>query len=339
MRHFPTAPAPHQLRAGSVRRIMLLVLAMLVPAAAADVFWFGPGLPIQIVIASLSALLAESVMLALRREPLQPSLGDGSALVTAALLAFALPPLAPWWVAACGSAFAIVFAKHLFGGLGRNLFNPAMAGFALLLLTFPAEMSRWSMPIVVASHHLGFTDTLTTIFTGVPPVAWDAISSATPLDAVHSGLKTGATLQEVLARTSTAHSASIWSSLGILLGGLGLLGLRIIRWPIPVSMLAAVVVSAGLLNAIDPGTYPGVLFHLTSGATLLGAFFIACDPVTTAASHRGRLWFGAGVGLLTVVIRSWTAYPDGIAFAVLIMNLFVPLIDRLTVPRIYGHAR
>jgi electron transport complex protein RnfD len=334
---FSTAPGPHVVRARSVRRIMCLVLLMLVPAAIAHVAYFGPGLLIQLLIATLGALGAEAVMLGVKHQPQLPFLTDGSAVVTAFLFAFALPPLAPWWLAASGVAFAIVFAKHLFGGLGRNVFNPAMAGYAALLVSFPAQMTHWP------GLHLGLADTLTTILTGSPPIrmTWDAITSATPLDVVRTGLRMGQTMQETRLNGGLEDVAGRgkWLSLAILAGGIGLLACRIVRWQIPVAMLVATAMFAGILNAVDPGIHPGVLFHLTSGATLLGAFFIACDPVTAATSDRGRLVFGAGVGILTIAIRTWGHYPDGVAFAVLIMNLFVPLIDRYTVPRIYGHAR
>ena len=341
---FKVPPAPHRLRRDSVRRIMLLVLLMLVPAAMAHVTAFGPGLLIQLTIASCTALVAEAAMLRMSGQPRALFLTDGSVVVAAVLLAFAVPPLAPWWLATGGTVFAIVVAKHLFGGLGRNLFNPAMAGYALLLISFPAEMTRWPPPEGVATVEISAVDTLTTILTGTPPAAttWDAISSATPLDAVRTGLRTGFTMQEIRAGAvfgSMGGRGSEWVSLAALLGGAGLLALRIIRWQIPVAMLLSITLFAGLLHAMDPGDYPGVVFHLTTGATLLCAFFIACDPVTAATSDRGRLWFGAGIGILTVAIRSWGHYPDGIAFAVLIMNLFVPLIDRFTVPRVYGHAR
>jgi Na+-translocating ferredoxin:NAD+ oxidoreductase subunit D len=343
---FEASPAPHTLKRGSVRRIMWLVLLMLLPAAIAQVVYFGPGFGVQAVIATVAALVAEAFMLKLRKQPLRAFLTDGSAVVTAVLLAFALPPLAPWWLAASGSLFAIVVAKHLFGGLGRNVFNPAMAGYAMLLVSFPAALTLWPGPHGAAAGmtQLGLEDTFTTIMTAAPPAAstWDAITTATPLDAVRTGLKTGHTMQEV--RTGAVFSSMggrgwEWIAVAALAGGVGLLALRIVRWQIPLSMLVTVTVFAGVLNALDPGANTGVLFHLTTGSTVLGAFFIACDPVTAATSERGRLWFGAGIGILTIAIRTWGHFPDGVAFAVLIMNLFVPLIDRLTVPRVYGHQR
>lgn len=320
---------------------MSLVLVMLIPATVVHVLLFGSGLLFQMAIATSAALAAEAIMLQLRHRPLRPALTDYSAPVTAVLLAFALPPLAPWWLAASGAAFAIVFAKHLFGGLGRNLFNPAMVGYAALLLSFPAQMTLWPEPGLAPRP--GLLDTALIVFTGTPPgaLSWDAITGATPLDAVRTGLIIGQTMQETRAASlfgSFGGKGSEWLALAIFAGGIGLLATKIIRWHIPVAMLGTMVVMTGLLHSLDPGLYPDVLFQLTSGATLLGAFFIACDPVTTAASERGRLLFGAGVGALVVVIRTWGHYPDGVAFAVLIMNAFVPLLDRYTAPRIYGHT-
>lgn len=339
---FPTSPAPHVVRPRSVSRVMSLVLVMLIPATVVHVLLFGSGLLLQMVIATGAALAAEAVMLKLRSQPLRPALTDYSAPVTAVLLAFALPPLAPWWLAASGAAFAVIFAKHLFGGLGRNLFNPAMVGYAALLLSFPAQMTLWPEPGIAPRP--GFFDTALIVLTGTPPgaLAWDAITGATPLDAVRTGLIIGQTMQETRAASlfgSFGGKGSEWLALAIFAGGIGLLATKIIRWHIPAAMLGTIIVMTGFLHSLDPGMYPDVLFQLTSGATLLGAFFIACDPVTTAASDRGRLLFGAGVGVLVVVIRTWGHYPDGVAFAVLIMNAFVPLLDRYTVPRIYGHTQ
>jgi electron transport complex protein RnfD len=171
---------------------------------------------------------------------------------------------------------------------------------------------------------------------------WDAITSPTPLNALRTGLAMGHTMQETIANPvfgAFGGQGWAWINLGILAGGVWLMVLRIVRWHTPVALLAGLAVPAAIMYAIDPGAYPGPVFHLTSGASMLGAFFIATDPVSSATSERGKLVFGAGIGFITYVIRTWGGYPDGIAFAVLMMNLAVPLIDRYTVPRIYGHAR
>ena len=343
---FATAPAPHVVAPSSVGRVMRQVLYALVPTVALHVVFFGPGLLIQIVLGVVTALAAEAAALRLRGKPLPPFLLDGSAIITAVLLALCLPPLAPWWLVVSGVAFAILLAKHLFGGLGANPFNPAMVGYAVLLVSFPARLLQWLPPNVAGFEPaaLSFGETLTTIFTGMPPArfTWDAITSPTPLDALRTDLALGMTMGE--AHTNAMFSAFggkgwEWINLATLAGGGWLLALRIIRWQIPVAMLTALFVCASIMSAADPGAYAGPLFHLTSGASMLGAFFIATDPVSAATSGRGKLIYGAGIGVLTYVIRTWGGYPDGVAFAVLIMNLAVPLIDRYTIPRIYGHAR
>jgi Na+-translocating ferredoxin:NAD+ oxidoreductase subunit D len=247
---FSTPPAPHAHGRISVRFVMGAVLALLLPAAAADAYFFGFGVWINFLLAAASGLIFEALALRLRHQALAIYLSDGSTLVTAALLAFAMPPLAPWWLTVSAMAFAVLVAKHLYGGLGLNPFNPAMVGYAVLLVSFPAQMTEWLPPAGIAPAELGFTDTLTAILTGSLP--------------------------------------------------------------------------------------PGLHVDMLSGATMLGAFFIATDPVTAATSHSGRLIYGAGIGVLTYVIRTWGQYPDGVAFAVLLMNLAVPLIDKFTVPRIYG---
>lgn len=343
---FPTAPAPHVVAPSSVGRVMRQVLYALIPTVVLHVVFFGPGVLIQIVLGVVTALAAEAVALRLRGKPLPPYLLDGSAIITAVLLALCLPPLAPWWLIVSGVAFAILLAKHLFGGLGANPFNPAMVGYAVLLVSFPARLLQWVPPNVAGFEPaaLSFIETLTTILTGTPPerFTWDAITSPTPLDALRTDLALGMTMAE--AHTNAMFSSFggkgwEWINLATLVGGGWLLALRIIRWQIPVAMLSALFVCAAVMAAADPGAYAGPLFHLTSGASMLGAFFIATDPVSAATSDRGRLIYGAGIGVLTYVIRTWGGYPDGVAFAVLIMNLAVPLIDRYTIPRIYGHAR
>lgn len=343
---FTTAPAPHVVAPSSVGRIMRLVLYALVPTVVMHVVFFGYGLLVQITLATATALLAEAIALRLRGKPLAPFLRDGSAIITAVLLALCLPPLAPWWLVVSGTAFAILLAKHLYGGLGANPFNPAMVGYAVLLVSFPVQLLRWLPPTIagIESTELTLGETLTTILTGAPParLTWDAITSPTPLEALRTNLTLGMTMGE-------AHASAMfgafggkgweWINAATLAGGIALLALRVIRWHIPVAMLSAIFVCAAVMYAVDPGAYAGPLFHLTTGASMLGAFFIATDPISAATSDRGRLIYGAGIGVLTYVIRTWGGYPDGVAFAVLMMNASVPLIDRYTIPRIYGHAR
>jgi len=342
----PTSPAPHVIAPNSVRRVMPIVIVALVPAIVMHVVFFGIGLAVQLVLGITISLVAEAIALKLRHKPLLPFLTDGSAIITGVLLAMCLPPLAPWWLVVSGSAFAVLLAKHLYGGLGANPFNPAMVGYAVLLVSFPAQLTQWLPPQLADLHIVrpGVGDSLYTIFAGHLPahLAWDAITSPTPLDSLRTSLAMGQTMQEAQANPmfgALGGRGWDWINLSLLGGGVWLLALRIIRWHIPVAMLAALAMPAAVMNAVDPGAYAGALFHLTAGASMLGAFFIATDPVSAATSNRGKLIYGAGIGAITYVIRTWGGYPDGVAFAVLIMNAAVPLIDRYTVPRIYGHAR
>ena len=267
-------------------------------------------------------------------------------LVTAVLLAFSVTPLLPFWLTMFGTAIAVLLGKHLFGGLGQNPFNPAMVGYAVLLVAFPTAMTQWPVPLDAAAHSWTDLARLTfAAFTGNLPgaSAWDGYTGATALDSIRSGLAQRYTLPELVARHEIVGPFGArgfaWINAMALVGGAWLLQRRLIRWHIPVAVLAGLLVPAMIGSGLDAGAYPGPLFHAFAGATMLGAFFIATDPVSAATSDRGRLWYGAGIGVLVWVIRSWGGYPDGFAFAVLLMNLAAPLIDRYTVPRIYGHAR
>ncbi len=342
--HLHTPSSPHIHDTSSVPRLMMTVFVALTPAAIAHVWYFGWGLPIQTLTAIVFALGGEALVLKLRRRPVAPHLMDGSALVTATLLAFSLPPYAPWWIAALGALFAIVVVKQLYGGLGYNPFNPAMAAYVMLLVSFPLEMSTWAAPRVVGGTPLDPIQALSLIYFGIPPASGlDALSMATPLDLVKTQLTNDVTLTETF--TEYAHLFGDFSGRGIewignwiLLGGLFLLYKRAIAWQIPLAMLGTLFVVALVFNLHDPDTYPSPLFHVFSGAALFGAFFIATDPVTAATTPKGRLIYGAGVGLLTYVIRTWGGYPDGVAFAVLLMNMAAPTIDYYTQPRVFGHA-
>jgi len=344
MRFAPASP-PHLRPATSVSRLMGEVLLALVPATAAYVWYFGPGLLLNMVIATTVAVAAESAVLALRGRPVGAPLSDLSVIVTAVLLAFALPPLTPWWVTATAAFFAVVFGKQLFGGIGYNPFNPAMVGYVVVLISFPAYLTQWLPPagfdLTAVRPDLGAT--IYYALSGQFPdgLGWDVIGGATPLDQVKTQLGLMRTVQEVRAQplygVFGAHGWE-WVNNFIILGGLWLLYRKVIRWQIPLAVLLGLMLPATLFYLIGPGSHPPPTFHLFSGAAVLGAFFIATDPVSAATSDRGRLIFGAGIGLLTYVIRTWGGYPDGIAFAVLLMNMAVPAIDHYTIPRAYGHG-
>ena len=324
--------------------MMLKVLLALVPGIIAYVWAFGGGILVTIALATATALAAEAAMLKIRKRPIQPFLMDYSAVVTAWLLALAIPPLSPWWVIVVGTLFAIVVAKQLYGGLGYNPFNPAMIGYAVLLISFPVIMTKWPAALQLAQTKLGFADQLHYIFSGFLPqgVAIDAVTSATPLDY----LKTQLTLNHEVA---SIKQAPIFGALGAtngeyvtlayLLGGLYLWQQKIITWHLPTAFLGALALISGVFWLIDPTHFTSPLFHLFSGASMLCAFFIITDPVSGPTTPRGKLYFAAGVGIITYLIRVYGGYPDGVAFAVIFMNICVPLIDAHTQPRVFGHEK
>ena len=338
-----TPSSPHRHGEASVRKVMLDVLYALVPGVAAYVWFFGWGVVVNIALASVVALASEWLMLVVRGRPVRQFLGDGSAVVTAALLAVALPAVAPWWVTAVGAAFAIVVAKHLYGGLGYNPFNPAMIGYVLLLVSFPKYMTVWPAAEVVSGHPVGFLDSVGMIFAGTPEsVPFDALTGATPLDYLKVKLGAGVSVGD--ASTSPVFGALAgrgweWGSIGFLLGGLWLIYRRVITWHIPVTMMATLFAIALVFHLMDPARYASPLFHMFAGGAMLGAFFIATDPVTASTTPLGRIVYAAGIGVLEYVIRVWGGYPDALAFSVLLMNIVVPTIDHYTQPRVFGHGR
>lgn len=331
------APAPFLLKDVSVSKVMTQVCLALVPAIAVYAWLVTPAILAQIVIASLAALLAEAAMLRVQGRPLGIFLADGSAVVTAWLIALAFPPLAPWWLLVTGTVFAIVVAKHLYGGLGQNPFNPAMVAFATCIVSFPALMSQWP----TAGLQLSFGEQLQVILGFAPRV--DALSGATPLDALKTALKLSEdsisvsqllTNQEIYG--NFAGRGWEWVALAYLIGGLWLWQRKLITWHAPLAFITAFAAIAGGLWLFDPARFANPLFHLFSGGTMIGAFFIVTDPVSGCTTPRGKLIFGASAGLLAYVIRVFGGYPDGVAFAVLLMNLCAPLIDLLTQPAIFG---
>jgi electron transport complex protein RnfD len=324
---------------------MLTVVFGLLPGIAAYVYFFGWGVAINLSLAVLVGLTTEALMLILRRRPLRPYLSDGSVIVTTILLGMALPPLSPWWLTTVGVVFAVIFAKHLYGGLGFNPFNPAMAGYAVLLVSFPREMTTWLPPEIINQAAHGFRDAWEIILHG--PLAAgqlvDALSMATPLDWLKTEVAAGKSIEEAVRGSPLFGAVGgrgwEWVNAAFLVGGLWLIYRRVVTWHIPAGLVAGLLIPALLLHLYAPQHYASPLFHLFSGATMLGAFFIATDPVTASTTPRGRVLFGAGVGVLTYVIRTWGGYPDAIAFAVLLMNMVAPTLDQYTQPRVYGHKR
>lgn len=341
-RSFATGGAPHFPPHSTVKGVMLQVLYALIPAVAAHVWFFGPGVLLQIGLASAFAAGLEALMLMIRQKPVKLFLGDFSAVLTAVLFALCVPPLAPWWISLVGMFFAIVVSKHLYGGLGHNVFNPAMIGYVVVLISFPKAMTAWLPPSSIAPFTLSVSDVLSTVFSGHPPgdLTWDALTQATPLDSLRTSVASGEMIAEARRSPIFGDFGGLgweWIANWYALGGLWLLWRRVISWHVPVTMIGSVVLLGLAAYLVDPGRNPSPLQHVFTGALIVGAFFIATDPVSGCTSNRGKLVFGAGVGVVTLLIRRWGGYPDGVAFAVLLMNMAAPLIDRFTKPRIFGH--
>lgn len=323
---------------------MRQVLFALVPGVIAHIWYFGWGTAVQIVIGCTFAVLFEAAMLRVRGKPLRIFLTDYSALITAVLFCLCIPQLAPWWVNATGMFFAIVVAKHLYGGLGFNLFNPAMVGWVVVLIAFPKDLTAWLPPAALAQHRFDLVQTVAVILTGHVPagLSWDAITQATPLDTIQTKLTLNMTISEIKEDPIFGRLGGVgWETIAMwyAVGGLWLMYKRVITWHIPVAVIAAVLLAPLPFYLMDPDRHLLPVEHIFTGSLVLGAFFVATDPVTSSTTPRGRIIFGAGVGILALVIRRWGTYPDGVGFAVLIMNMAVPVIDQLARPRVYGRPK
>ncbi len=341
---FPTTSSPHTAPINDLSRLMRQVLLALIPGSLVAIYFFGWGVLLNIVLAVAVGLLSEAAMLALRGRPLRPFLSDGSVIVSAWLLAVCLPPLAPWWIPVLGISFAVIFAKHLYGGIGYNLFNPAMVAYAVLLVSFPKEMTQWGLPQGVATHSLSFLDSLNLVFGGTLPagVAWDGLSGATPLNVYKTELGQGAAWDGIAQHSVFSAMGGVgweWMALAWLAGGLWMLWRKVITWRIPLAFLLTFGLLSLGFHLYEPARFASPLFHLLSGGVMLGAFFIATDPVSSSTTPRGQLIFGAGIGVLVFVIRGFAGFPDGVAFAVLLMNIAAPLIDHYTPAKPFGRHK
>ncbi|NLO67999.1 MAG: RnfABCDGE type electron transport complex subunit D [Bacteroidales bacterium] len=321
------AHSPHQFGDDSVQKIMYRVLFALVPAFAVSLVFFGLGALIVTGVAVVSCLAFE-YLIARFIIKTKPTLWDGSAAVTGVLLAFNVPSNLPVWMIIIGSLVAIGIAKMSFGGLGKNPFNPALAGRVFLLVSFPAQMTSW--PVV-----------------GTRMNYLDATTGATPLGIIKEGVQNGQPVSELLAEIpeysqmllgNMSGSLGEISALALLLGGLFLLWKKVITWHIPVSIIGTVLLFTGILWGINPEKYADPLFHLLPGGIMLGALFMATDMVTSPMTSVGQIIFGVGIGLITVLIRVFGAYPEGVSFAILIMNAFVPLINKYVKPKRFGEV-
>ena len=296
----------------SIESVMYNVALALAPATVMSVYLFGMNALVLTVVCILSSIAFEWLMDKARKKP--NSCLDGSALVTGLLIALNVPANLPLWMAVIGSFIAIVATKHVFGGLGYNVFNPALVARVFLLISFPAAMTSWPMPAPFSF------DMMVDMETGASPLGilktdgvQAALASLSLMDGFY-GTMTGS-LGETSALALLAGAAWLWYK-------------KYITMYIPLTIIGSVFLFTGLFHLIDPGTYASPAFHMVTGGLILGAFFMATDMVTSPLSIRGQLLFGLGCGLLTAVIRLWGGYPEGISFAILIMNSFVPLIDR-----------
>ena len=330
--------SPFVQKAPTVTLVMMLVMFALLPGILAYIFFFGIGVLLNLTIAIITALISEYFVLKIRNLPVKLFITDGSAVVAASLLALSIPSIAPWWIIVIGTLFTIIIAKHFYGGLGSNLFNPAMVGYAVLLISFPAVMTKWPLP---TSHLLDFNiaQQIQIFFYGTKEMI-DSVSSATPLDYIKTQIFLGKPFDLNFTNGMPINSyfnASIIISLSFLLGGVFMWSKKIITWHLPVTFLLSLALISAIFWLIDSSQYLSPFIHLFSGGTLLCAFFIITDPVSGPTTPKGKIFFAFGVALLVYLIRVFGGYPEGIAFAVIFMNICVPLIDSLTQPKVFGH--
>ncbi len=320
------SPSPHQQSAETTRKLMLGVVIALAPALAASLWYFGMGAIIVTLVSVLSCVAVEYLIQKFIFKT-KPSISDGSAVVTGLLLAFNVPSNLPVFIIIIGAIFSIGVAKMTFGGLGSNPFNPALAGRVFLLISFPVQMTSWPVP---SGFNTGYTD---------------AVTGATPLGIISEGVKNGEVISSLMDKIPShmqlfygymGGSMGEVAALALILGGLYLLWKKIITWHIPVSILLTVAVFTGILWGVDPSKYADPLFHLLTGGLMLGAIFMATDYVTSPMTAKGMIIYGIGIGIITVLIRTWGAYPEGVSFAILIMNAVVPLLNKYIKPKRFG---
>ena len=320
--------SPHVHGDMSVKKIMYGVVYAMLPAMLVSFYFFGMGAVMVTLVSVVSCLFFEWVIQKyLMKGPL--TIDDGSALITGILLAFNVPSNLPLWIVVVGALISIAVAKMSFGGLGKNPFNPALVGRVFLLISFPVQMTSWPIPKPIF---------------GAEAVT-DAITGPTTLGIVKEGLRNGESVQELMKQIPSyanellgfqGGSLGEVSAIALILGALYMLYKRIITWHIPVAYLGSVIIFSGIFWLIDPGQYLDPLFHIVTGGMILGVFYMATDMTTSPINPRGMLIFGAGCGILTMVIRIWGSYPEGVSFAILIMNAFVPLINRYVKPARFG---
>ena len=326
MKFFTVSPSPHVHGRDSIQSLMFGVILALMPALAVSIYFFGLGAIIVTAIAVGSCLFFE-YMIQKYLLRVTPTISDGSAIVTGLLLAFNVPSNLPVWIIIVGSLVAIGVGKMTFGGLGNNPFNPALVGRVFMLISFPVAMTSWPVP---KGFHTSYAD---------------AVTGATPLGVIKEGLGNGSTVPQLMDQIPShmqLFMGEMGGSMGEIAGFALVLGLiymlykKIITWHIPGSILITVLVFTGILWLANPEKYPDPLFELLTGGILLGAIFMATDYVTSPMTIKGMWIFGIGIGVITVLIRAFGSYPEGVSFAILIMNAFVPIINKYVKPKRFG---
>jgi len=310
------SPSPHIHGGDSIAKNMYGVIMALIPAFLVSLYFFGLGALILTTVSVLACLVFEFLIQKYMMKT-EPTLSDGSALITGLLLALNVPSNLPVWIVILGALVAIGVGKMTFGGLGNNIFNPALVGRVFLLISFPAQMTTWPIPGVFPTHYL------------------DAETGATVLTALHEGTAHIPSFIDLLIGKMGGSMGEV-SALALLLGLAYMLYRRIITWHIPVSIIATVFIFTGILHLINPQEFINPFIHVLSGGLLLGSIFMATDYVTSPMTHRGMLVYGVCIGLLTTVIRLFGSYPEGMSFAILIMNALTPLIDTYVKPKRFG---
>ncbi|OQX56414.1 MAG: electron transporter RnfD [Candidatus Cloacimonas sp. 4484_209] len=301
--------SPHQKERLNTPKIMRGVIYALIPTVIASIYYFKLRAFLLIIVCIAGTILTEAVFQKLRKKPV--TIYDGSALLTGLLLALVLPPAIPLWAGFLGAVMAIVLGKQLFGGLGQNIFNPALIGRAFLMAAFPVMLTHW-----------------------IKPGTFDVISTATPLAMMKFDHKVTSTLFLLLG--NTGGSLGETSAIALIIGAIFLLIKKYMDWRIPLSYIGTVFVLSSILHLIKPVSYASPLFHLFAGGLMIGALFMATDPVTTPITKKGRYIFGIGAGLLVIIIRNWGGLPEGVMYSILLMNAFTPLINRYTTPVQFG---
>ncbi len=320
---FTVSPSPHVHSDDSTRKIMYRVVYAMIPALLWSVFVFGLD-ALRVTLIAVAACLAFEYLIQKYLMKITPSVTDGSALVTGILLAFNVPANLPWWIIVIGALAAIGIGKLSFGGLGHNIFNPALVGRVFLLISFPVQMTAW--PVNKQAEV-------------------DGLTSATPLGIIKEGLTNGtpvAQISEQLPATTDMLLGNIGGSLGeisallLVLGGLYMLFKKVITWHIPVSVIVSVAAIAAAFWMVDPQNYINPVYHVLTGGLMLGAIYMATDMVSSPMTPKGQIIYGVGIGVITISIRLFGAYPEGISFAILIMNAFTPLINTYVKPKRFG---